>query len=131
MVRLLVLYPLQAKTILIHSLFKLSIILKIHLGHDGGHSKGMPKSSSVSSSDETFGMFLSELESMGLGSEKAGDGDQIQDCWIGGAGASLRIRFHLTHRASDFIKSLAWMKFHSPRKYFVKTYIHLFLLFII
>ena len=45
------------------------------------------------------------------------------------AGASLRIRFHLTDRASDFIKSLAQMKFHSPGKYFVKTYIHLFLLF--
>ena len=44
-------------------------------------------------------------------------------------GASLRIRFHLTHRASDFIKSLARMKFHSPGKYFVKTYIHLILLF--
>ena len=44
-------------------------------------------------------------------------------------GASLRIRFHLTHRASDFIKSLARMIFHSPGKYFVKTYIHLFLLF--
>ena len=48
---------------------------------------------------------------------------------VTGAGASLRIRFHLTHRASDFIKSLAQMKFHPPRKYFVKTYIHLFLLF--
>ena len=45
------------------------------------------------------------------------------------AGASLRIRFHLTHQASDFIKSLAQMKFHLPGKYFVKTYIHLFLLF--
>ena len=50
-------------------------------------------------------------------------------CWLQYTGASLRIRFHLTHRASDFIKSLARMKFHSPGKYFVKTYIHLFLLF--
>ena len=39
------------------------------MGCDGGHSKGMPKSYSVSSSDETFGMLSSELEFWGSGSE--------------------------------------------------------------
>ena len=44
----------------------------------------MPKSSSVSSSDETFGMFSSESESMGSGSRMIGDGDRIWGHQIGG-----------------------------------------------
>ena len=54
------------------------------MGRDGGHSKGVPKSSSVSSSDETFGMLSSDSEFWGSGSELGRDGDHIQGQWIGG-----------------------------------------------
>ena len=47
------------------------------MGCDGGHSKGMPKSSSVSSSDEKLGMLSSESEICRSGSELGGDGDRI------------------------------------------------------
>ena len=47
------------------------------MGCDDGHSKGMPKSSSVSSSDEKLGMLSSESEFCGSGSELGGDGDRI------------------------------------------------------
>ena len=47
------------------------------MGHDAGCSKGMWKSSSVSSSDEKFGMLSSESEFWGSGSELGGDGDHI------------------------------------------------------
>ena len=33
-------------------------------------------------------------------------------------GTSLRIRFRFTYWANNFTKSLAWIKFHSPRKIF-------------
>ena len=49
--------------------------------------KGMPKSSSVSSSDEKFRMLSSELEFWGPGSELGGDGDCIQG-WQSGGGLS-------------------------------------------
>ena len=47
------------------------------MGHDTGHSKGMPKLSSVSSSDEKLGMLSSESEICTLGSEVGGNGDRI------------------------------------------------------
>ena len=45
------------------------------MGCDAGHSKGMPKSSSVSSSDEKLGMLSSESEICASGSEVGGDGN--------------------------------------------------------
>ena len=47
------------------------------MGRDAGHSKGMPKSSSVSLSDEKFGMFSSESKFWGSGRELGRDGDRI------------------------------------------------------
>ena len=47
------------------------------MGRDAGHSKGMPKWSSVSSSDEKFRMLSSEFEFWGSGRELGGDGDHI------------------------------------------------------
>ena len=47
------------------------------MGRDAGHSKGMPKSSSVSSSDEKLGMLSSESEICTSGSEVGGDHDRI------------------------------------------------------
>ena len=47
------------------------------MGHDGGHSKGMPKSSSVSSSDEKLLILSSESKFCGSGSELGGDGNHI------------------------------------------------------
>ena len=47
------------------------------MGRDAGRSKGMPKSSSVSSSDEKFGMLSSESEFWGSGRELGRDGDGI------------------------------------------------------
>ena len=54
------------------------------MGRDAGCSKGMPKSSSVSSSDEKFGMLSSESEFWGSGSELGRDGDNILGQWSGG-----------------------------------------------
>ena len=47
------------------------------MGRDAGCSKGMPKLSSVSSSDEKFGMLSSESEFWGSGSELGRDGNHI------------------------------------------------------
>ena len=47
------------------------------MGRDGGHSKGMPKSSSVSSSDEKLGMLSSESKFCRSESELGGDGHHI------------------------------------------------------
>ena len=44
------------------------------MGRDGGHSKGMPKSSSVSSSYDKLGMLSSESEFCRSGSELGEDG---------------------------------------------------------
>ena len=53
------------------------------MGRDGGHSKGMPKLSSVSSSDEKLGMLSSESKFCISGSELGGDGNCIlgQGVW--------------------------------------------------
>ena len=47
------------------------------MGRDGGCSKGMPKLSSVSSSDQKLGMLSSESEFCRSGSELGGDGNRI------------------------------------------------------
>ena len=47
------------------------------MGCDTGHSKGMPKSSSVSSSDEKLGMLSSESKICASESKVGGDGNHI------------------------------------------------------